>query len=137
MIKSRYGFFLLNLWLAHKNLWSHFVKPVVSSLIFSSQYITTMCLFELYFRQISSSYSIFRCGSSSIGEYWQVPTGRHFTAIIIPWNAIDSRSHMRFEIVWDKCWDLLNNIGLTYRNLNMRFVLNLFLEIKQVPALKY
>ena len=84
-----------------------------------------MCLFELYFRQISSSYGIFRCGLSSIGEYWQVPTGRHFTAIIMPWNAIDSRSQMRFEIERDKCWDLLN----------MRLVLNLFLEIKQVPAL--
>ena len=85
-----------------------------------------MCLFELYFRQISSSYDIFRCGSSRIGKYWQVPTGRHFTAIIMPWNEIDSRSHMRFEIVRDKCWDLLNNIGLTYRSLNMRLVLNFF-----------
>jgi len=27
------------------------------------------------------------CGSSRIGEYWQVPTGRHFTAIIMSWNA--------------------------------------------------
>jgi hypothetical protein len=85
-----------------------------------------VCLSELYFRQISSSYDIFRYGSSRIGEYWQVPTGRHFTVIIMPWNVIDSRSQMRFKIVRDKCWDLLNNIGLAYRSFNMRLVLNLF-----------
>jgi len=94
-----------------------------------------VCLSELHFWQISSPYDIFRSGSSRIGEYWQVPTRRHFTAIIMSWNAIDSHSQMSFEIVWDKCWDLLNNIGLTYRSLNMCLVLNLFLEIEQVPAL--
>ena len=74
------------------------------------------------------------CGSSRIGEYWQVPTWRHFTTIIMSWNTVDSRSQMRFEIVRDKCWDLLNNIGLTYWSLNMRLALNLFLKIEQVPA---
>jgi len=87
-----------------------------------------VCLSELYFRQISSSYDIFKCGSSRIGEYWQVPTWRHFTTIIMPWNMVDPRSQMRFEIVWDKCWDLLNNIGFTYWRLNMRLVLNLFFK---------
>ena len=93
-----------------------------------------MYLSELYFRQISSPYDIFRCGSSRIGEYWQVPTWRHFTTIIMSWNMVDPRSQMRFEIVWDKCWDLLNNIGLTYWCLNMRLVLNIFFKIEQVPA---
>ena len=117
------------------HIYTYWIKGLSSSQL-NRTYII-VCLFELYFRQISSSYGIFRCGSSSIGEYWQVPTRRHVTAIIMPCNAIDSRSQMRFEIVRDKCWDLLNNIGLTYRSLNMRLILNLFLEIKQVPALKY
>jgi len=89
---------------------------------------------ELYFRQISSPYNIFRCGSSKIGEYWQVPTWMHFTTIIMLWNTLDSRSQMRFEIIRDKCWDLLNNIDLTYWSLNMRLVLNPFFKIEQVSA---
>ena len=96
-----------------------------------------MCLSELYFRQISSPHDIFRCGSSRIGEYWQVPTWMHFTTIIMSWNTVYPRSQMRFEIVWDKCWDLLNNIRLTYWRLNMRLVLNLFFKIEQVPAYIY
>ena len=91
-----------------------------------------MCLSELYFRQISSPHGIFKCGSSRIGEYWQVLTWMHFTTIIMSWNTVDPRSQMRFEIVWDKCWDLLNNIRL-----NMRLVLNLFFKIEQVPAYIY
>jgi hypothetical protein len=76
-----------------------------------------VCLFELYFRQISSFHDIFRCRSSRIGEYWQVPTWRHFTTIIMSWNTVYPRSQIRFEIVWEKCWDLLNNIGDTTKRL--------------------
>jgi hypothetical protein len=90
-----------------------------------------MCLFKFYFRQISFPASIFWCGSSRIGEYWQVPTRRHFTTIIMLWNAIDSCSQMRLEIVRDKCWDLLNNICLIYRCLNMHLAFYLFLRVEQ------
>jgi len=69
-----------------------------------------------------------------IGEYWQVLTGRHFTIIIMAWNTVDCRFQMRFEIVREKYQNLLNNIGLTYRSLNMRIVLNFFLKIEQVPV---
>jgi len=104
------------------------------SQLIAVKYDIIVCLSELYFRQISSPHDIFRCGSSRIGEYWQVPTWRHFTTIIMLWNTVDLRSQMRFEIVWDKCWDLLNNIGLTYWCLNIRLVLNLFFKIEQVPT---
>jgi len=71
-----------------------------------------------------------------IEEYWQVSTWRHFTTIIMSWNTVDPRSQMRFEIVWDKYWDLLNNIALTYWRFNMHLVLNLFFffKIEQVSA---
>jgi hypothetical protein len=49
----------------------------------------------------------------------------------MPWNTVDPRSQMRFEIVWDKCWNLLNNIGQTYWHLNMRIILNLFLRLNK------
>ena len=101
------------------------------SQLITVKYDIIVCLSELYFRQISSPHGIFRCGSSRIGEYWQVPTWMHFTTIIMPWNTVYPRSQMRFEIVWDKCWDLLNNIRLTYWRLNMRLVLNLFLRLNK------
>jgi hypothetical protein len=67
-----------------------------------------------------------------IGEYWQVPAGRYVTTIIISWNAVDSCSQMRFKIVWDKYWDLLNNISLTYQSLNMRALfLTFFLRLNK------
>ena len=105
------------------------------SQLITVKYDIIMCLSELYFRQISFPYGIFRCGSSRIGEYWQVPTWKHSTTIIMSWNTVDPRSQMRFKIVLDKCWDLLNNLGLTYWCLNMRLVLKLFfLKIEQVPV---
>jgi len=52
----------------------------------------------------------------------------------MPWNTVDCRFQMRFEIVREKYQNLLNNIGLTYRSLNMRIALNLFLKIEQVPV---
>ena len=38
---------------------------------------------------------------------------------------------MRLEIVWDKCWDLLNNISLTYRCLNMPCFFTFFLRLNK------
>jgi len=49
----------------------------------------------------------------------------------MPWNVIDSYSQLRLEIVWDKYWDLFNNISLIYRSLNMRLVFNIFLRLSK------
>jgi hypothetical protein len=64
-----------------------------------------------------------------IAEYWQVLTRRHFTTIVMPWNVIDYCSQMMLEIVRNTCWDLLNNIDLTYRSPNMH--LTFFLKLNK------